>query len=311
MLVFYFLAIMLASLQGSLITSMNTNAIFALLIILFKKTVRWTEKKSSTSPAALDFHPGNLCGPGQRDISKFYWNLQIKNSLSRLLERSLIVWVPSLVSALDDMWEWVRLTPRLPNPARPVPFSPCSSSFFSFLAAMSQKTSRSHQRSPAPAILCWQMARYSAPSDCQHRHSKPLKELFLHSFSRPFWLVKGDYKKLAQFVKKRKQRSYTQRSNRIQSDWTRSSSQSSFHLRIQCIWWVFDILSVDLECTRWTEKQLSTRKTHPARIDSDENWIKECNNGNLQINQTFLCAMCARVGPDCLDKKKDVEKIVS
>lgn len=31
---------------------------------------------------------------------------------------------------------------------------------------------------------------------------QPLEELFLHSFSYPFWLVKGDYNKLVQFVEK-------------------------------------------------------------------------------------------------------------
>ncbi|XP_022845560.1 fatty acid hydroperoxide lyase, chloroplastic [Olea europaea var. sylvestris] len=127
---------------------------------------------------------------------------QIKNFSLDILKRSSTIWVPSLISSLDSMWD--KIDADVANSGSASSFLLMQQFLFRFLTRciVGADPSTSPEIASSGHIMLDKWLGIQILPTVNIGILQPLEELFLHSFSYPFWLVKGDYNKLVQFVEK-------------------------------------------------------------------------------------------------------------
>ncbi|KAJ8557254.1 hypothetical protein K7X08_002879 [Anisodus acutangulus] len=126
---------------------------------------------------------------------------QIKNFSLDILKRSSKTWVPTLVNELDTMFGTFESDISKSNSASLLPtMQKFLFNFFSLtLLGVHPSASPEIADSGFALIDTW-LAIQLAPT-VSIGLFQPLEEIFVHSFNYPFFLVKGGYEKLTQFVK--------------------------------------------------------------------------------------------------------------
>ncbi|XP_010248046.1 PREDICTED: fatty acid hydroperoxide lyase, chloroplastic [Nelumbo nucifera] len=126
----------------------------------------------------------------------------VKNFATDILKRSSGIWASEFVSNLDVMWNTIEKDITSKGSASfPVPLQRC---IFRFLikCLVGADTSNSPEIADNGfAMLDAWLALQLLPT-VKIGILQPLEEIFLHSFAYPFFLVKGSYQKLYDFVKK-------------------------------------------------------------------------------------------------------------
>nr|GME14445.1 fatty acid hydroperoxide lyase [Ipomoea batatas] len=127
---------------------------------------------------------------------------QVKNFSIDILKRSSATWVPTLTSKLDTMWG--SIDAELAKSGSAAVFSPLQQFLFSFFALtlLGADASKSPEIASSGAIMLDKWLAIQLVPTVNINVLQPLVEIFLHSFSYPFFLVKGDYQKLVDFVEK-------------------------------------------------------------------------------------------------------------
>ncbi|KAL3509825.1 hypothetical protein ACH5RR_029226 [Cinchona calisaya] len=127
---------------------------------------------------------------------------QLKNFTIDTLKRSSSIWVPTMVSKLDTMWETIESD--ISKSGSAAALLPLQQFLFSFLTkcitGADTSTSQEISKSGFTMLDSW-IALQVLPT-VKVGLFQPLEEIFLHSFAYPFWLVKGGYNKLVEFVEK-------------------------------------------------------------------------------------------------------------
>ncbi|XAR68121.1 hypothetical protein NMG60_11003136 [Bertholletia excelsa] len=127
---------------------------------------------------------------------------KIKDFSIDLLKRSAPIWVPTLSSNLDVMWDSIESTLSTSSSASPlVPLQ-------KFLFAFFSRCLIGADPSTSPEVANWGylwidlwLALQLLPT-VRLGLLQPLEEIFAHSFAYPFFLVSGGYNKLAKFIEK-------------------------------------------------------------------------------------------------------------
>ncbi|XP_073280526.1 fatty acid hydroperoxide lyase, chloroplastic [Primulina huaijiensis] len=127
---------------------------------------------------------------------------QVKNLASSMLRQSSSIWVPSMESSLDTLWDSTES--KLSTSSNGVSYYlPIAKFLFTFLS----RTLLRADPSSTPVvskyghliISVW-LALQIVPSTVINTF-QPLPEILLHSFTYPFWLISFGYQKLSDFVK--------------------------------------------------------------------------------------------------------------
>ncbi|KZV17726.1 fatty acid hydroperoxide lyase [Dorcoceras hygrometricum] len=129
---------------------------------------------------------------------------QVKNLATSILKQSESIWVSSMESSLNTMWNTIES--KLSGSSNGVSYYlPVAKFLFTFLTrtllrADPASTSPSLVSNYGHIILTVWLALQIAPTTAVNAF-QPLPEIFLHSFTYPFWLISFGYQKLADFVK--------------------------------------------------------------------------------------------------------------
>ncbi|PIN22161.1 Cytochrome P450 [Handroanthus impetiginosus] len=126
---------------------------------------------------------------------------QVKNLALDILARSSATWVSSMTTSLDTMWDSFDST--LSTGGSASYYLPLQQFLFTFLSRclLGADTSASPEVEKSGTIMLDKWLALQLLPTISINILQPLEEIFLHSFSYPFWLVKSDYQKLANFVK--------------------------------------------------------------------------------------------------------------
>lgn len=122
-----------------------------------------------------------------------------------LLKRSSSIWVPTVTSNLDTMWDSIESD--IAKSGSSIPLPPLQKFIFSFLTRCLVGVDPSISPEVADWGYTWLdkwLALQILPT-VNVGFLQPLEEIFLHSFAYPSFLVTGDYNKLAKFVEKEAQ----------------------------------------------------------------------------------------------------------
>lgn len=125
---------------------------------------------------------------------------QVKNFSMDILKQSSRIWVPEMISNVTTMWDTIET--ELSNKGSATYLVPLQQFIFKFLTKclIGADTSASTEISKSGyAMLDRWLALQLLPT-IKIGVLQPLEEIFLHSFTYPFALVSGDYKKLYEFV---------------------------------------------------------------------------------------------------------------
>ncbi|GER43040.1 fatty acid hydroperoxide lyase [Striga asiatica] len=129
---------------------------------------------------------------------------QIKSFALDILKRSSSKWVPSMITSLDAMWTEIDSKLASSGPVGTLGyFIPLQQFLFSFLTRClldADPTSVPEIQKSGHIMLDKWLALQLLPT-ISINILQPLEEIFLHSFTYPFWLVKSDYHKLSGFVR--------------------------------------------------------------------------------------------------------------
>lgn len=127
---------------------------------------------------------------------------QIKKFSMDILKRSSKKWVPTMVDKLDTMWD--NIEAEVSKSGSTSYFFPTQKFLFKFLtlclAGADPSTSPEIDHSGHIMLDKWLVPQLLPTISINIL--QPLEEIFLHSFAYPFWIVKNDYNKLVEFVKK-------------------------------------------------------------------------------------------------------------
>ncbi|KAH8489509.1 hypothetical protein Peur_058984 [Populus x canadensis] len=126
---------------------------------------------------------------------------QLKNFAMGVLKRSSKVWLSELVASLDTMWDTIDTDVSQKGSGSYL--IPLQQALFRFLVKSLAGADPSNSPEIAEggyAMLDKWLALQLLPT-IKIGILQPLEEIFLHSFSYPFFLVSGDYNKLYQFIK--------------------------------------------------------------------------------------------------------------
>ncbi|MCD9560009.1 hypothetical protein HAX54_018394 [Datura stramonium] len=127
---------------------------------------------------------------------------QIKNFSLDILKRSSKTWVPTLVNELNTMFGTFESDLSKSNSASLLPtIQKFLFNFFSLTLLGADPSASPEIADSGYSMLDAWLAIQLAPT-VSIGVLQPLEEIFIHSFSYPFFLVKGGYEKLIQFVKK-------------------------------------------------------------------------------------------------------------
>ncbi|GAB2233798.1 hypothetical protein Droror1_Dr00003027 [Drosera rotundifolia] len=125
---------------------------------------------------------------------------KIKGFALDILKRSSKVWISSLISSLDTMWSTIDESLATKGKASYViPLQKCLFTFLSKSIIGADPETRPHIAKSGYATLDTWLALQLLPTQGIGL-LQPLEEIFLHSFAYPFWLVKGGYDKLVEFI---------------------------------------------------------------------------------------------------------------
>ncbi|XP_074292179.1 fatty acid hydroperoxide lyase, chloroplastic [Silene latifolia] len=128
---------------------------------------------------------------------------KIKGFAMDILKKSSGIWVSSLISSLDTMW--TTIDGSLSKDGTASLFTPLQKCLFNFLCKSivgADPANYSPEMSESGHIMLDKWLGVQLLPTVNIGLFQPLEEIFLHSFSYPFFLVKGDYNKLANFVAK-------------------------------------------------------------------------------------------------------------
>ncbi|OIT20947.1 PREDICTED: fatty acid hydroperoxide lyase, chloroplastic [Nicotiana attenuata] len=126
---------------------------------------------------------------------------QIKNFSLDILKRSSKTWVPTLVNELNSMFETFESDISKSNSASLLPtMQKFLFNFFSLSLLGANPSASPEIANSGYVMLDTWLAIQLAPT-VSIGLLQPLEEIFVHSFNYPFFLVKGSYEKLIQFVK--------------------------------------------------------------------------------------------------------------
>ncbi|GFP79578.1 linolenate hydroperoxide lyase chloroplastic [Phtheirospermum japonicum] len=128
---------------------------------------------------------------------------QIKNFALDILKRSSSKWVPSMITSLDTMWGAIDSQLATSGSVGTLSyFIPLQQFLFSFLSRclLGADPSADPEIKKSGHIMLDKWLALQLLPTISITALQPLPEIFFHSFSYPFWLVKSDYKKLAGFV---------------------------------------------------------------------------------------------------------------
>lgn len=126
---------------------------------------------------------------------------QIKNFSLDILKRSSKTWVPTLVKELDTLFGSLESDLSKSDSASLLPkIQTFLFNFFSLTLLGADPSASPEIASSGYIFLDSWLAIQLAPT-VSIGVLQPLEEIFVHSFSYPFFLVKGGYEKLVQFVK--------------------------------------------------------------------------------------------------------------
>ncbi|KAK6134718.1 hypothetical protein DH2020_031544 [Rehmannia glutinosa] len=130
---------------------------------------------------------------------------QVKDFTLDILKRSSTIWVPSMVTSLDTMWDSIDSQLSTTGAAvGPIGYIlPLQQFLLTFLSRtiLGAETSAIPEIENSGHIMLDKWLALQLLPTISINILQPLEEIFLHSFSYPFWLVKSDYKKLENFVK--------------------------------------------------------------------------------------------------------------
>lgn len=137
-------------------------------------------------------------------VKQFFFDtveLQIKNFSLDILKRSSKTWVPTLVNELNSMFETFESDISKSNSASLLPtMQKFLFNFFSLTLLGANPSASPEIANSGYVMLDTWLAIQLAPT-VSIGVLQPLEEIFVHSFSYPYFLVKGSYEKLIQFVK--------------------------------------------------------------------------------------------------------------
>lgn len=128
---------------------------------------------------------------------------QVKNFALDILKRSSGVWVSSLSKNLDTMWDTVEQS--LSKDGTASLLGPLQKCLFNFLAQVmlgADPANYSPELSETGHVMIDKWLAVQLLPIVSINKFQPLEEIFLHSWSYPYLLVKGDYEKLVRFVAK-------------------------------------------------------------------------------------------------------------
>ncbi|KDP30776.1 hypothetical protein JCGZ_13719 [Jatropha curcas] len=127
---------------------------------------------------------------------------KVKRFAMDVLKRSSKVWLTELLTNLDTLWDTVDKEISEKGKASYLfPLQQCIFKFLSkSLAGADPAKSPEIEKSGYAMLDRWLVVQLlpTVPITA----FQPLTEIFLHSFTYPFFLVSGDYKKLTEFIKK-------------------------------------------------------------------------------------------------------------
>ncbi|KAL0443996.1 UNVERIFIED_CONTAM: Fatty acid hydroperoxide lyase, chloroplastic [Sesamum latifolium] len=129
------------------------------------------------------------------------WCMQIKNFALDILKRSSSSWTSTLVTSLDSMFD--SFDAQLAAGSSAGYIFPLQDFLFTFLsrALLNADPSAVPEIKKSGYVMLDKWLALQLLPTVSINVLQPLEEIFLHSFSYPFWLVKSDYRKLANFVK--------------------------------------------------------------------------------------------------------------
>ncbi|KAL0354086.1 UNVERIFIED_CONTAM: Fatty acid hydroperoxide lyase, chloroplastic [Sesamum angustifolium] len=127
--------------------------------------------------------------------------MQIKNFTLDILKRSSRSWTSTLVTSLDSMFD--SFDAQITGGSSAGYIFPLQDFLFTFLsrALLNADPSAVPEIKKSGYIMLDKWLALQLLPTISINVLQPLEEIFLHSFSYPFWLVKSDYQKLANFVK--------------------------------------------------------------------------------------------------------------
>lgn len=128
---------------------------------------------------------------------------KIKNFTTDILRKSSGVWVSSLISNLDIMWNTVEKSISKDGNANVL--NPLQKCLFNFLAQgmlRADPANYSPELAETGHVMIDKWLAIQLLPIVNINLFQPLEEIFLHSWTYPFFLVKGDYNKLVSFVSK-------------------------------------------------------------------------------------------------------------
>ncbi|XP_057792693.1 fatty acid hydroperoxide lyase, chloroplastic [Salvia miltiorrhiza] len=128
---------------------------------------------------------------------------QIKDFAIDIIRRSSSTWVSSMATTLDDMWDSLESQLAAAGDGGSVNYIfPLQEFLFAFLSLniLGANASAFPEIKKSGHIMLDKWLAVQLLPTISINVVQPLEEIFLHSFSYPFWLVKSDYEKLASFV---------------------------------------------------------------------------------------------------------------
>lgn len=125
---------------------------------------------------------------------------QVKSFAMDILKRSSSIWASEVVASLDTMWDTIDAGVAKSNSASYI--KPLQRFIFQFLTKclVGADPSVSPEIAESGYVMLDKWVFLQLLPTISVNFLQPLEEIFLHSFAYPFFLVKGDYRKLYDFV---------------------------------------------------------------------------------------------------------------
>nr|QNS30013.1 cytochrome P450 [Nothapodytes nimmoniana] len=153
-----------------------------------------------------DFVP-SLSYTGGLRVCAYLDTTEAKHSLVKsfamdILKQSSTIWVPTLISNLDNMWN--SIDSDISKSGSVSIFYPLQRFLFSFLTRcfVGADVSVSPEIAKYGPIMLNLWLAFQLLPTINIGVLQPLEEIFLHSFAYPFFLVSGGYNKLVNFIEK-------------------------------------------------------------------------------------------------------------
>ncbi|KAJ9686478.1 hypothetical protein PVL29_015402 [Vitis rotundifolia] len=125
---------------------------------------------------------------------------RVKSFAMDILKRSSSIWASEVVASLDSMWDTIDASVAKSNSTSYI--KPLQRFIFQFLTKclVGADPSVSPEIAESGYVMLDKWVFLQLLPTISVNFLQPLEEIFLHSFAYPFFLVKGDYRKLYDFV---------------------------------------------------------------------------------------------------------------